>query len=203
MTDQLAAVKHQPFDYQYLKGLLGAYRHPRNKIGKMLVKGEIIALKRGLYILNASFGRELVPEIVANLLYGPSYVSLEYALASYGFIPEAAFHVTSVTTGRRKIFATAVGTFTYRQLEPGYYSRAYRLRRTGDSGYLVATPEKALCDSLYLAPRLNDTYALEQYLFADLRVDPILLRDLDGRLISQLAGISRKNNHKLLQEIVQ
>ncbi len=203
MTDQLAAVSCQPFDYQYLKGLLSDYRYPRNKIGKMLDKGEIIALKRGLYVLNPSFGRELVPEIVANLLYGPSYVSLEYALASFGLIPELAFHVCSVTTGRKKIFSTAVGTFSYRHLEYGYYSQAYTMRKAGSSGFLIAAPEKALCDTLYYAPPLNDATNLEQYLFADLRVDPGLLRALDRKLIAKLASISGKVNHQLLKEYLR
>jgi len=201
MTDQLTQVRHQPFDYQYLKGLLSEYRHPRNKISRLLDRGEIIALKRGLYVLDQRFGVELVPGIAANLLYGPSYVSLDYALASHGLIPELAFQVTSVTTGRKKIFETAVGTFTYRQLEPEYYSLGYQLRQAGDSGYLIATPEKALCDKLYFAPRLEDAAALEQYLFEDLRIDPGLLRALDGKLLSRLAGVSGKGNLKLLKEL--
>jgi predicted transcriptional regulator of viral defense system len=203
MTDQLANVTHQPFDYQYLKGLLSGYRYPRNKISKLLNSGEIIALKSGLYVLSERFGRDLVPEVVANLLYGPSYVSLDYALASYGLIPELAYQVTSVTTGRRKTFETAVGTFTYQHLKPEYYSLGYQARESGDSSYLIATGEKALCDKLYFASPLEDADALERHLFEDLRIDFARLRDLDRKLISRLAGLAGKRNLKLLKELTQ
>ncbi|MDZ4181787.1 MAG: hypothetical protein U1B83_02835 [Candidatus Cloacimonadaceae bacterium] len=202
MIDQLARVTQQPFDYQYLMGLLSEYRYPRNKISSLLRKREIIALKSGLYVLSERFGRTLVLEIAANLLYGPSYVSLDYALAAYGLIPEIAFQVTSVTTGRRKVFETAVGTFSYRHLKPGYYCLAYQVRQVEDTAYLIAVPEKALCDKLYLAPRLEDANSLEQYLFADLRVDYDRLRDLDVSLISHLAEASGKHNLRLLKEML-
>ena len=201
MTEQLLNISHQPFDYQYLKGLLSGYHYSRNKISTLLGRGEIISLKSGLYVLSERYGRELVPGIVANLLYGPSYVSLDHALASYGLIPELAFQVTSVTTGRKKIFETAVGTFTYQHLKPTYYSLGYQLRREGGSGYLVATPEKALCDKLYFASRLEDAKALEAYLFEDLRIDPDRLRDLDWELISRLAALAGKHNLTLLTEL--
>ncbi|HOY85328.1 MAG TPA: hypothetical protein PLQ80_08555 [Candidatus Syntrophosphaera sp.] len=203
MTEQLLNISHQPFDYQYLKGLLSGYRYPRNKISTLLGRGEIISLKSGLYVLSERYGRELVPGIVANLLYGPSYLSLDHALASYGLIPELAFQVTSVTTGRKKIFETAVGTFSYQHLKPAYYSLGYQLWQSGDSSYLIATPEKALCDKLYLAPRLEDVADLEAYLFEDLRIDPGRLRELDRKLISRLAGLAGKRNLKLLKEMTR
>lgn len=201
MTDQLVNVTHQPFDHQYLKGLFSGYRYPRNKISKLLNSGEIIALKNGLYVLSKRFGRNLVPELVANLLYGPSYVSLDYALARHGLIPELAFQVTSVTTGSRKTYETAVGTFSYQHLKPTYYCQGYLSRKSGDSSYLIATPEKALCDKLYFAPPLEDADALERYLFEDLRIDITRLHDLNGKLISRLAGLAGKRNLKLLKEL--
>jgi predicted transcriptional regulator of viral defense system len=202
MTDQLVNVTRQPFDYQYLKGLLSGYRYPRNKISKMINSGEIIALKSGLYVLSKRFGRILVPELVANLLYGPSYVSLDYALASHGLIPELAFQVTSVTTGRRKTFETAVGTFSYQHLKPEYYSLGYQMRESQDSSYLIATPEKALCDKLYFASPLEDTIALERYLSEDLRIDITRLSELDRKLILRLAGLAGKRNLMLLKELI-
>lgn len=203
MTDQLLTIRHQPFDYQYMKDLFSEYRYPRNKISKLLNSGEIISLKSGLYVLSERFGRSLVPELVANLIYGPSYVSLDYALSRFGLIPEAAFNVTSVTTGRKKSYHTAVGTFSYQQIKPEYFSQAYILQRDEDTSFLQATAEKALCDKLYLLPKLGNISSLEQYLFEDLRVDGPGLRNLDKKLISHLAEVSGKYNLKLLKEMLR
>jgi len=201
MTQQLLKVSHQPFDYQYLKDLFGDYRYPRNKISKLLSSGQIIALKSGLYILPELYGKDFSKEQVANLLYGPSYVSLDYALSRYGLIPEEVHSITSVCTGRKKCFETAIGTFIYRQLKPTYYSLAYERRQAEDSPYLMATVEKALCDKLYLAPVLDGIAGLEGYLFEDQRIDEGALRLLDQNLISHLAEVSGKQNLKLLKEI--
>jgi predicted transcriptional regulator of viral defense system len=196
-------VRYQPFDYQCLKSLFAAYRFPRNKISKLLNRGEIIALKSGLYVLSKRYGQNLIPEQVANLLYGPSYVSLDYALSHYGLIPERAFQVTSVTTGRKKRFDTEVGSYTYQHLKPGYYSHSYMVQSGEGFSYLIATAEKALCDKLYLAPKLGDITCLEQYLFDDLRVDFRLLAGLDKALIQHLARISGKHNLRMLMEMMK
>lgn len=202
MTQQLLKIIHQPFDYQYLKDLFGDYRYPRNKISKLLKAGEIIALKSGLYVLSNQFGRIVVPEQVANLLYGPSYVSLDYALAYYGLIPEKVFSISSVCIGRKKLYETAVGRFTYQQLKPEYYSMAYSLQNSNRDGYLMASPEKAMCDKLYFAKAISTLKDMEQYLFEDLRIDRDALNNFDAELVAELAGVSAKRNIKLFKELI-
>ncbi len=202
MTNQLTAINHQPFDYQYLKGLLKDYHYPRNKISKMLKSGEIIALKSGLYVLSSLYNQPLVREVVANLLYGPSYVSLEYALAHYNLIPEAVFNVTSVTCGRKKIFRTQIGTFVYNHLKTEYYNIGYVVDRIEDVNYLIAIPEKALCDKLYFSPLLRDVDALEKLLYEDLRLDTSFIKKMDHKVISVLAGVGRSTNLSLLHKLV-
>ena len=202
MTQQLLNIRHQPFDYQALKDLLSDYNYPRNKISRLIGQGEIIALKSGLYVLSELFGRSPAPELVANLLYGPSYVSLDYALARYGLIPEQVFAVTSVCTGRKKQFDTAIGSFSYQQVKASYYSLAYLRQETDDASYLIATPEKALCDKLYLAGRLPDLKALEILLYEDLRIDESGLAELNIKLIHPLAKASGSQNLRLLMELL-
>lgn len=200
MTKQLASISQQPFDYHYLKALLKNYRYPRNKISNMIKNNEIIPLKNGLYVLSEVYHRTLVPEQIANLLYGPSYISLEYAMAQYGFIPEEVYRITSVTTGRRKIYETRVGTFIYRQLKPEYYQLGYGLHCLQEQNYLIATPEKALCDKLYLSPGVNDLQELRQLLFEDLRIDQDRLLELDTSLIAQFAQAAKRKNLFLFKE---
>src|SRR3989344_7230482 len=55
----------------------------------------IVQLKRGFYV----FPDVLPPDVyVANKLYSPSYLSLEFALSYHGIIPETVYEITSVTT---------------------------------------------------------------------------------------------------------
>ena len=112
--------KHIPqeeFDYQALLDCLQGYAHPRDKISDLLRKESIIRIKKGLYIFGDEYrNKPFSREILANLMYGPSYISLEYALQHYGLIPERVEAVTSVTTGRSRRFSTPVGLFTYRMI---------------------------------------------------------------------------------------
>lgn len=92
---------------------------------------------------------------IANRIYPPSYVSLEMALSYYGFIPEAVYGITSVTTRVTRMFTTEVGAFIYRSLSPrvffGYDVKEYGIQKH----FNLASPEKAILDFLYLNPSLN------------------------------------------------
>lgn len=75
----------EEFDYQTLLDSLYGYAQSRMKISAMLAKGDIIRVKKGLYILGESLRRRpFCLELLANLIYGPSHVSLEYALHYHG-----------------------------------------------------------------------------------------------------------------------
>ena len=90
-------------------------------------------------------------EILANLVYGPSYLSLEYALAYHGLTPEAVQTATSVTTQKNQIFETPVGRFEYRHLPLRFYPDGIERIELGENrGFLIACPEKALFDTLNL-----------------------------------------------------
>ena len=110
-------ILHEEFDYQTLLHGLGQYSRPRDKISDLLRKGVIIRVKKGIYIFGEDYRRRPYSrEILANLIYGPSYISLEYALHYFGLIPERVEAVTSVTTGRSRRYATPIGLFRYRMI---------------------------------------------------------------------------------------
>ncbi len=112
-------------------------------------RGRIAALKNGLYELLYPRDR-MIPDLhVANRLYPPSYVSLETALSVYSLIPEVAQSVMSVTTKPTRRFRNRHGSFVYRTLKP-FLFRGYLVRKEGGFKMLVAEPEKALADYLYL-----------------------------------------------------
>ena len=89
---------------------------------------------------------------IANRIYAPSYVSLEFALSHYQLIPEGTFTITSVSSLKTNSFQTPIGSFIYRHVKPKLLF-GYRLIRYGKYWYKIAEPEKALLDFLYLNPR--------------------------------------------------
>jgi predicted transcriptional regulator of viral defense system len=91
---------------------------------------------------------------ISNHIYQPSYVSLETALAHYGFIPEGVFRYTAITTLKTQNFDTPIGFFSYQNLKPNLFF-GYNLWDTNGFYYKMADPQKCLLDFLYLNPHLQ------------------------------------------------
>lgn len=172
-------------DYQTLKGALASYKSKRDKISQLIKTGEIIRIKKGLYVLNESYRHGNISlEHVSNLLYGPSYVSLEYALSYYGFIPEKVEIVTAVTTGRSRGFKTPLGVFTYRNIAlPPFSSGMEIIEFQPGIRFMMASPEKALADFIQSQKGVpsHSSQQYEQYLFENIRLDEKLLSNLSLR----------------------
>jgi hypothetical protein len=165
---------HEVFDYQTLVAALSRYSKPRDKITKLLSSGAIVRIKKGLYCFGDALRKEPVSrEYVANLIYGPSYVSLGYALRYHGLTPERVEVVTSVTTRRSRRFTTPLGVFAYRSLRRSRYAKGAMLEAEGNMAFLIATPEKALADRVWADKRFSGQRLTDfgPYLFEDLRID--------------------------------
>lgn len=122
----------------------------RRLVSEWVKKGWLIELRRGMYLINSDSIIAATERFsLANLLYEPSYVSLESALSFHGMIPEAVQQVTSVGTRKTARFLNQLGTFTYASIKRELFwgVRRYKLQR---STALIATPEKALLDLVYL-----------------------------------------------------
>ncbi len=114
-------------------------------------KGLIIPLRKGLYILKEN--EEKIPSTfyLANQMYIPSYISMESALHYYGLIPEFVAQVTSITTRKTSSFKNKFGVFTYQHLKPKVYTGFTHIREINSNlQSLIANPEKAIVDFLYL-----------------------------------------------------
>jgi predicted transcriptional regulator of viral defense system len=156
-----------------------------SRISRMLASGELLQLKRGFFVFAAEYRTqpiELFP--IANLLYGPSYVSLESALSHYGMIPEGVPGVTSITIRRVKRFDTPLGRFQYRVIHERAFGGGVRSQRTGESAVLLATPEKALLDKWYLDGAGTE---LLDFSLSGLRIEPAALKSLDRQQLAALA----------------
>jgi predicted transcriptional regulator of viral defense system len=117
-------------------------------------KGYLKKVKRGFYCFSTQNANQNFLFYAANKIYAPSYVSLETALKHYGFIPEELFQITSVSTKKTANFETSVGNFSYRQIKPSIFW-GYRLVEFGQQKILLAEPEKAVLDYLYIHPKLK------------------------------------------------
>ncbi len=204
-TGKISRKPHLPrqpvFDYVALMEALKEYRYPRDKVTSLLRDGTITRVKKGLYVANADVGAaspvSAYPlwEVLANLMYGPSYVSLQYALHLYGMIPEHAVQVTSVTFKKSKRYQTPLGQFVYRSVPHVHYVPGVILRSTDESvSYLVASREKALMDTLYFTAGLRSVRDVHACILDDLRIDVDAVEQLDFELLSVIeeASGSRK-----------
>ncbi|HAU40341.1 MAG: hypothetical protein UV80_C0001G0098 [Candidatus Peregrinibacteria bacterium GW2011_GWF2_43_17] len=117
-------------------------------------KGYLKKIKRGFYCFSTQDVNRDFLFYVANKIYAPSYVSLEMALKHYGFIPEEIFQITSVGTKKTTGFEIPVGNFSYRQIKPSLFW-GYRLVEFGRQKMLLAEPEKAVLDYLYIHSNLK------------------------------------------------
>lgn len=194
------------FDYLALMGALRDYKRPRDKVTKLLRRGDVVRVKKGIYILGPQVRKETVVsrEILGNLLYGPSYLSLEYALSWHQLIPEHVEAVTSVTMHKSKAFATPLGHFTYHHVKTGYYPYGQLAEVLPDGrGFLLASPEKAIADKVYFAHGLKTHFDLRQYLFSDLRIDPEGFSRLDTAFFHELAAVENKASLRILAELIR
>ncbi len=122
----------------------------KNNINKWVKKEYLYKLKNNLYILNKMDRKIQVNSLfVANNLYFPSYISLEYALFYYGLIPETVYEITSITTLKTRIFENILGRFSYSSIKKDLFWGIKTIKDENNFNILIATPEKAILDFFY------------------------------------------------------
>ena len=159
--NDLALAGHKVHDYQ---------------LSLWVKKGYLIRLKNGLYAFRRGMER-LQGEEIAFLLCQPSYLSLESALAWYGFIPEIVYAFTSVTSRVTRTFVNPFGRFIYRHVKSELLW-GYVEMKTEQGLYLLAEPEKALLDYFYLnLGRINDVSDFENIRLNQEEMSKTLVRE--------------------------
>lgn len=177
-------------DSLWLQSYFSDYANPRARITRLVRQGELYRLKRGLYIRAESARDAFVQGKAANRIYGPSYVSFAYALRWYGMIPEHAAHLTSATfnKGRKKRYDTPAGSFFYQDVPAAAYPYGIWLTGEPHNRFLMAGPEKALCDELYRISAIRSIQGIKDVLFKDLRLDPGEFARLDKKVLSNFSA---------------
>ena len=149
----------------------------RLQLTRWVNSGRIYQLRRGLYSIAPPYQKiQPHPFLVANHLQWASYVSLQSALAFYGLIPETVNITISVTAGRPERLETPLGIFEFRHIKSTLLF-GYQMTDLGGQNALVATPEKALLDLVYLHPGGESLNYLHGLRLQNLdRLDPGLLK---------------------------
>lgn len=188
-------LEHFQTPYVEAKNLLpflSDYSNPRDFIARLVKSGQLIRLKNGFFLIAKKIKDSPVPfESVSNLLYGPSYVSLEWALSSYGMIPEGVYIITCVTISQSKSFSTTIGTFDYTYLNHTRYAIGMDQKETSQGRYLIATPEKALADLVHFKSHKLSKKDLLIDLIEARRIEEENLKTLDKKLMQEIASCYR------------
>jgi len=190
--ETLNSLHNIPINSAVLKAFFSNLKYPKNKISDLKKSGELIRLKKDLYVNSKSV---ISKELIANHLYGTSYISLETALAHYGMIPERVYIIRSMTTKRAKSFTTPLGNFEYKTVSADYFSIGIQQEIIENQyAFLIATPTKAICDMIVATPnlRLQSVIAMQSYLTEDLRIDFDILKTLDKNIVSQCIEVGKK-----------
>lgn len=193
-----------PVTPDVLRESMVEYRSPKDKISSLTHEGILMRLKRGLYsIPRALTGESLSRELIANHLYGPSYVSFESALSYHGLIPERVYVTKSATLKRKKAYDTPIGHYQYIHVPEAYYPIGLRLEIIENSyAFVIASPEKALCDLILSTSglRLQSVKSCGEYLINDLRIDIEAIGNFNTEIIQGCtrAGYKRSDMQHLL-----
>ena len=207
IRSNLSKYSDQPISTQVLLGLLRDYSRPYDKIMEMVNQGIIVQLRRGLYLITSLVSAKTPePFLIANHLYGPSYVSLDSALFHWGFIPERVFEITSVTPKLSKRFLAQNVVYSFTHLPISYYPLGIQsISLTETQTILIASPEKALCDKVITTAGIN-LRSRQQALFflaEDLRIDKDQLRELNLReMVKWLPVCPKRSSIKILIESI-
>ena len=203
--NQLKKLANIPFQAYVLRNVLNHYQSPEKKILTLVRDGFIIRIKKDLYVVSPEIsGKLLSRELIANHLYGPSYVSAHFALHHYGLIPERVTEIMSITTRHTRKFDTPEGYFTFRQVNDAYFPIGITMAHEDEIvTYLIATPEKALCDTIMIEPHIQSQSlsALATFLEEDMRIDIDDLKDMNRDIIRKC--IETGNKKQILTNLLK
>lgn len=183
------------------KNNLNSYVNKNGKISRDVKNKKLFKIVKGLYGTDPNTPAYLL----AGYIYGPSYISFEYALSFYGMIPERVTTLTCATFNKKKVkeYNTSFGYFTYRDVPELAYPEDIILIEEGNYSYLIASKEKVLCDKLYSLKPLNSIKNLKSMLIQDLRIDKEKLLELDLNKIKRLSELYHSSNVKLLVKFME
>jgi len=191
------------FDYNLLLYALRDFKKPRDKIRSLIQNKDILRVKKGLYVLGKAYNKPYNKFVLANLIYGPSYITGQTALAFWDIIPERVELIISMTGKRKKQFETPVGRFSYLYCPKTAFNIGIRLEDAGDQKHiLIASPEKALCDITAAQPHISTKKEMKEYLEL-MRLDYRGGGNLEISLLEKISAAYGRRGVKLLVSCIR
>ena len=195
MKKQLKEIGIIPITTSVIESLYPELKSGDKKVVWLEKNGYIIRLKRGLYVVNPEHsGKTLSNELIANHLYAPSYISMSTALRYYGLIPEAVYTHQSMTVKHSRSFQTPTGNYDYKYIARDAFSVGVRSINKGEYAFLIASPEKALCDLIANSSKVNLRFLkdAQNYLEHDIRMDMEEFYKLDTTIFEEYIKVGKK-----------
>lgn len=176
------------------------YSDPYGKIRRDVKERLLFPIIRGLYETDEN----TAGLFLASVIYGPSYISFEYALSYHGLIPERVYLYTSATFNKRrsKFYETSFGDYSYKDIPKDAYPYGIETMLYDNYVVFMATPEKALCDKLYELSPVSNLLELNELIFLNLRVDENLFNNLNKDLLLNLIPKYKSTNLNLLEKVI-
>ena len=173
---------------------------------RLAKQGKIIPLKRGLYTSNFFLENvekkniiEEYSEFIANIIYKPSYLSLEYILEKYGVLTETVHSFTLVTEKKTNKFFNKLGTFNYYHIKKELFT-GFNIVKKDIFLIAEASLAKALFDFLYF--RKNILSTREQ--IEELRLNMESVKKKDCREIKKYVEIEgSKKMEKIFDYLIK
>ncbi|MGE0088143.1 MAG: hypothetical protein AB7S50_01550 [Bacteroidales bacterium] len=148
----------------------------KNNLTNWVKKGYLLKLRNSLYSFPEYLENPEFTYFIANRMYRPSYISLQTCMAFYGLIPEAVTQITSISSLKTADFKNNFGYFQYQSVQPNLFFGYEQKPLLKDLSILIASPEKAILDFLYLNPMYNT-------------VDEILELRIDSEIFEEIISI--------------
>lgn len=175
----------------------------RNNFTRWFNKGLIIRLRKGVYTFPEYKSLLHYPFYFANKIYKPSYVSLHSALAYYGLIPESILQITSITTLKTESFVSDVGEFSYKTIKKNLMFGYYHKEVDMDKKFMIAIPEKAIIDFLYLYPEYNTEEDILNLRFDEALLSETINKDLLFELTEKTEVNALLHRIKILTKVYE
>ena len=145
-------------------------------LGRLSRRNALVRVTRGVW---AQPGHPaFTPYAATGLVLGNEhgYVSFISALHRHGLLSQIPGAIHVATTGHGRTLDSPISRFEFLQLRPSMMAEGIEMSET-EPPYAIATAEKALLDTFYIATRRGKRYQ---------RLPELDLADFDGRVFSEL-----------------